>query len=269
MASGAVFVGPVSGEQLRQSQFARGRFILGKSGNIRRRRRNPLAEQAADDPVTSFHRTGPQARRVGGQEYRHRREAPSAVTPRVFDSNPFVGTDIGDGDSVVLGQDRVDERVIGVEEIKHRAISLNDIDEKANRFLIHRLSKFVCKAGKPAAIDAVVLFETAKIEPIAAEFDREGPHAIVAQHSSRLSEKDFRSAKVARGGMAQEFLVGHGRPKEVAQTARQSVIGQRTRRFARLARIEAEVEVRRHQHGRHQVANRVLVAQFVLLRDSR
>ena len=45
-----------------------------------------------------------------------------------------------------------------------------DIDKETNGFLVHRLTEFVREVRKSLAIDAVMLLETAKLQPVAGKF---------------------------------------------------------------------------------------------------
>ena len=121
------------------------------------------------------------------------------------------------------------------------------------------------KLGEPLAIDAVVLLEAAELQPVAGEFRGQAADAVVAEHAPRLRDQHLRLVQVARGGVGQQLVVGHARPEEVAQPAGQGIVRQRPRRLARRGRIDAVAEVRRQQHAGDRVADRVFVAQPVLL----
>ena len=121
------------------------------------------------------------------------------------------------------------------------------------------------KLGEPLAIDAVVFLEAAEVQPVAGELRGQAPDAVVAEHAPRLRDQHLRLVQVAGGGVCEQLVVGHARPEEVAQPAGQGVVRQRLRGLARPGPIEAVAEVGRQQHAGDRVADRVLVAQPVLL----
>ena len=134
-------------------------------------------------------------------------------------------------------------------------------------------SSFV-KLGEPLAVDGVVFFEAADVEPVAGEFRRQAPSAAVLQHPPGLGGEHVRLVQIAGGGVLHQLLVRHARPEEVAQAAGECVVGERLdiRCLARRRspdvpserrRIDAVTEIRRHQHAGHRVANRFLVAEML------
>src|SRR6185369_7261783 len=100
------------------------------------------------------------------------------------------------------------------------------INEETNRLLKHRLAQLVVETLKSLAVNGVVFFEAAKIEPVAAELGSQPTDAIILKHPPRLGDEDLASMKIPRLRVSQQFRVGHARPKDVTQTARQCVIGQ-------------------------------------------
>ena len=130
----------------------------------------------------------------------------------------------------MLGQDRVDERVIGVEEVEHRAdpgCTRSTKKRMGSSYIAWRSS--LVKLGEPLAVDAVVLLEAAELQPVAGELRGQAADAVVAEHAPRLRDEHLRLVQVARGGVGQQLVVGHARPEEVAQPAGQGVVRQRLR----------------------------------------
>ena len=125
------------------------------------------------------------------------------------------------------GEDRVDERMVCVEQLEHRAVLANQVDEEPDRLLEHGLAERVVEALEPLAVDAVVLFEAPEVEPVAQELGGQCAGAAVAQHASGLGDEDFGVTQIAGGGLGHQLGVGHARPEEVAQAARQGVVRQR------------------------------------------
>ena len=73
--------------------------------------------------------------------------------------------------------------------------------------------------------------------------------------------------QVARGGVREQFLIGHARPEEVAQAAGQIVVRQRPDARPHAGQIEPVAEVGGHQHADDRVADRVLMVQAVFLAE--
>src|SRR5258708_1825724 len=101
----------------------------------------------------------------------------------------------------MLRKQRVDECAIGVEKIEHRTILADNVDEESQRLFEHRPAELVREAGEALAVDAVVLFEAAKLEPVAGELGGQPAHAVVAQHPPRLGDDYRRLMQVACGSM--------------------------------------------------------------------
>ena len=72
VTSGTTFVFTVFGKRLRQSEFAKFRFIGGKVRHAGRRRRDAFAKQRPHHPIATLDRASPQARRILCQKNRHR-----------------------------------------------------------------------------------------------------------------------------------------------------------------------------------------------------
>ena len=72
VADGAGLVRPVTGQRLAQGPVAELGLVVGEVGDIRRGRRDLLAQEPAHDPVPALDRARPQPRRVPGQEDGHR-----------------------------------------------------------------------------------------------------------------------------------------------------------------------------------------------------
>ena len=109
-----------------------------------------------------------------------------ASSTRAQSSFPPLGT----GHAVVLGQNRVDEGVVAVKQVEHRAIAADDVDEKANRLFVHGLAQLIREARKSLAIDRVVFLEAAETQPVPGELGGEAANPWVAKHAPGLREQD-------------------------------------------------------------------------------
>src|SRR5262245_24486938 len=137
----------------------------------------------------------------------------------IVDAHPLVVTQELIGQIVVFCERAVDEGVAGVEEFENRAVALNQIDKETDWFLEHGLAQLVSEFRKAAAIDAVVLFEATKVEPVAAELDGQAADAVVKPYPPRLRRENFRLKQIARPRVRQKLGIRHAGPEEVAQAA--------------------------------------------------
>ena len=64
----------------------------------------------------------------------------------VIDPHPLVRPCLEVGHAVVRGQDWIDERMVTVEEIEHREIPPDHINEETDGLFKHRLAQFVVEA---------------------------------------------------------------------------------------------------------------------------
>jgi hypothetical protein len=109
----------------------------------------------------------------------------------------------------VLREDRIDEGVLRPDEVEHRAVVRDDVEEEADRLLEHRPAQRAVEAREALAVDGVVLLEAAEIEPVAAELERQSAHAIVLEQAARLGDEHRGNVELAGGGMGEELGVGH------------------------------------------------------------
>ena len=142
----------------------------------------------------------------------------------------------------MFGQNGIHNCVVAIDKIEYRAISLHEVNKETQRLFVHRLSKFVCKAFETPAVDAVVLLEPAKVQPVTAKFRSHTPDALVPQHASCLSKKNLTPVQVSGRGMAQQLVIRQAGPKKVAQPTGQIVVRQRTGNPAGLGKIGAITE---------------------------
>src|SRR4051794_6354389 len=96
----------------------------------------------------------------------------------------------------MLRQHTIDERVPRIKKIEDRAVALNKIDEEPDRLFEHRLPQFVAERRKSCPIDAVVLLEAAKVEPVSGELDGKCANPLVRQHPPRLDRQNFRLMQI-------------------------------------------------------------------------
>jgi len=61
----------------------------------------------------------------------------------------------------VFGERRIDESVIGIEAVEHRTVLPDKVHNEPDRFLEHRLSKFVIEGRETLAINGVVFLKSA------------------------------------------------------------------------------------------------------------
>src|SRR6185312_3732111 len=103
---------------------------------------------------------------------------------------------------------------------------LHHVADKVDRLLEHCLAQAVGEGREAVAIDAIVVFELAELEPVAAEFRGEIANLIVLHHAAYLREKYDGILEIAFGRVRDEFVIRHAAPEEIAQAARQFIIAQ-------------------------------------------
>ena len=103
-------------------------------------------------------------------------------------------------------------------------------------------AQLVAELREALAIDRVVLVEAPEVEPVAAELRGQPARALVFQHAAHLREQHRFVAQIAGGGARRQLGVRHARPQEVAQPARERVIGQRRDARARRVRRAASAD---------------------------
>ena len=89
VAGGAIGIRAMPGQHFAQRQIHLG-LVVRQFGHDRRRRRDALAQNIFHHPVAALHGAGAQARRVLGQEHRHRQQPAAIILAGVGDVHPVV-----------------------------------------------------------------------------------------------------------------------------------------------------------------------------------
>src|SRR5262249_50096557 len=131
------------------------------------------------------------------------------------------------GHAIVFGQGAVHERVVPVQHIQNRAVTLDHVGNEPDGLLEHRFSKLVRENGEAFAVHRVVILKPTEVQPGAREFRGHPARAVVFQHPANLRRKHGRLPKVIGGGVGEQFFIGHAGPEEVTQPAGKRVTGQR------------------------------------------
>src|SRR5437899_10961311 len=90
----------------------------------------------------------------------------------------------------------VQERVVGVENVEHRAVALEEVGKETNRLLIHRAAQAGEGREMPLALLAQFI-EVVDVQPGAGEFSREPAQAWVAEHAASLGGEHVGAAELA------------------------------------------------------------------------
>ncbi len=85
---------------------------------------------------------------------------------------------------------------------------LDHVFDEADRLLEHGLAQIVVEGGEALAVDRVVGFEVAEIQPVAGELGGQSRHPGVFQHAARLRQQHIRPVQIAGGGVPQQFSSG-------------------------------------------------------------
>ena len=120
-------------------------------------------------------------------------------------------TENGYRDAVMLRELFVQERVVGIEHVKHRAVALEEVAKEADRLLIHRATQ----AGEGREIPFALLaqfLEFVDVQPGAGKLGREPAHARVAKHAASLRGERVGFVERAARREGAQFGIGGGGP---------------------------------------------------------
>src|SRR5205807_1648334 len=120
--------------------------------------------------------------------------------------------------AIMLREVGVQERVVGVEDVDHRAVVLEEVSEETNGFLIHRRAQG-CEGGEVALAFFAQLIEVVDVQPSAGELSREASHARIAEHAARLRGEHTGIVELAACGERPQFRIGSRGPKEITEAA--------------------------------------------------
>ena len=131
------------------------------------------------------------------------------------------------GDAVVLGQRIIQERVVGVEDVEHRAVVLKQVGEELNRLLVHRAAQ----ADERGEVPLALFVEWSKSWMCSHwQANSVASRRVLASCSIRRvwAASTLGVAQPSRRGQLPQFVIGLRRPQEVAQPAGQFPVGDRT-----------------------------------------
>ena len=247
MAARAGDVGAVLGQPLADRERRRDRVVLERR-HVRRRRRRRRAEDVFEDPLAADHGRG--AGRVRG----HRQDAPLAeqAAPHAvvaeLDAAEVAAVDVRD--AVVLGQALVQERVVRLQQVEHAAVLAQDALEQQLRLLAEGLPQVVVEVGEQAQVRGDRI-QVAQVQPLAREVAHQALRARVGQHAADLPFEHLGLAQLAALGQVEQLVVRDAAPEEERQAGGELDVGDavgRVRRDAGRVRLDAEEELRVHQH---------------------
>lgn len=173
------------------------RFVRRQFRYDRRRRWNHLAEYTVNQPVSALYRTGAKPRRVLREKDRHGQQTTASVLIGIVHANPGVAFAFYFRHAVMRRQGAIHERVAAVQHIEHRAIVTDCVLDKPDWLLKHRLAEIAIEAGEALAVDVIVGFEMAKIEPVAAELSCKTAHPLILQHAASLGQQNILLLQIA------------------------------------------------------------------------
>ena len=102
------------------------------------------------------------------------------------------------------------------------------------------------------------------MDPLGAELDGQGPQAGILQHPLGLLGEHLRFMQAAGGGQLAQFVVGYGRPEEIAEPGGKLPIVDGARFLAGWCLLQVEEERGRYQHPRQDIAKRLLAGDVLL-----
>lgn len=162
--------------------------------------------------------------------------------------------------------------VLGVEEVEDGAVAADDVFDEADGLFEHGLAEVVVEGGEAAAVDGVVGFEAAEVEPVAGELGGEAAGAGVGEHAAGFGGEGGGIGAEVAGGASEELAVGHAGPEEVAEAAGERGAGERGARgrsggSGRGGRVEAVAELGRDEDADEGVADGLFVGEGVFFAE--
>ena len=153
-------------------------------------------------------------------------------------------------DAVKAGQALVEEGVIGVQQLEHAAVILDDIPNKQLGLAAHRLAQALVEHREALQVrpDHVDILE---LEPLPGEILDQRGRLLIAQHPFDLSLEYGRLAQTALSGDSQELGVGHAAPQKVGEARGKFIRADGCRGLSgdRPIPLDAIQKIRRHQRG--------------------
>ena len=211
--------------------------------DIGRWRRKLLVEQVFQDELAADHRRGAKA---FTQRLRRQRQdrgmGHDAAALRQIDRHlaEFVASDAAD--AIELGQARIDEGVVGIEQVGDGAVVGDDVVEELLGLALHRGEQRLVHVGR--------VVEAANLEPLAQEILGQRDALGAFQHARHLGFQVL--LQRARLGFRIQRVVRHRTPEEIGKAAGELVIVEREDRALAIGlgvALHAEEEFRRHQRG--------------------
>ena len=127
-------------------------LVLLERRHIGRRRRRRHAEDVLEDPFAAAHRRGARGVRRHRQNAALPEQAAALAVLRQRDAPEPIAVDVRN--AVVPGEPLVEERVVGVEQVEHAAVFLDDALEEQLGLAAERLPQVVVEVGKQPQVRA-------------------------------------------------------------------------------------------------------------------
>ena len=163
MADRALGVAGVLFDELAHGQRGDRRFFVRQRRHALGRTGQAVAKQHLADPVSTQDRAGARGAGLLGERGRLGQNSAAHVLLHAVHAPPL-GADHA-GDAIVFCQILVQKRVVGGQDVRHRAIVLNQVGEEADRFFIHCATE----ANEPGARNAPAATHACEATPMGAE----------------------------------------------------------------------------------------------------
>ncbi len=241
-------VGPMLREPLPAGQTAVHGVVLERR-HVGQRWRRRHAEQVVEHPLAANHRRRPGRVRRDGQDAAlpQQSAAPAVVGQR--DAPETVAVHVRD--TVVLRQPFVDERVFRVQQIENAAVLAQHAVHEQLGLAPEGLPQVVVEVRKQAHVGRHRV-EIAQVQPLRREVRHERARPFVGEHAPHLLLEHGGLSQLPRRGHRNQLVVWNAAPQEERQARGERKVADAIRRVRRKAgriRLDAEQELRAHEHA--------------------
>ena len=184
------------------------RFVLRQTRHILRRLGQFLAKDHLANPITPENGAGARGTRLTRQGGRLSENATARDRAQPRHPFPFVGSsEAHRRHSIEACQIGVQEGVVGVEDVEHRAIVLEEVGEETNRLFAHGAAQSAELGKMPLAL-LVQRLEVVQMQPSQGKLGGQAADLGILEHPPGLGTQDFRPMKTPCHGFNHQLGVG-------------------------------------------------------------
>ncbi len=126
----------------------------------------------------------------------------------------------------MFSQSLIQKGVVREEQLIDGSILCHTVFKKLNGFLVQRILKFVVKRWKRLRVDARIVIEAVKAQPLTKKLGRQTTGFRVFEHTAGLRSQLLRITQLALGRRPQQLRIRLGGPEKVTEPTRHFIVGQ-------------------------------------------